>query len=88
MIRISPRSLILGAAGRALGGRALCWRTAVCGRNDDLGAAMLGSSLFGSLQEIRGTAVAVTQQNTGIPTSGEGKAENRWLYGLPQETEQ
>lgn len=83
MIRISPRSLILGAAGRALGGRALCWRKAVCGRTDDLGTAMLGSSLFSSLQEIGATAAVVTQQNTGIPTSGEGEAENRWVYGLP-----
>jgi len=49
---------------------------------------MLGSSLFSSLQEIRATAVVVKQQNTGIPTLGEGKAENRWAYGLPKEIKQ
>jgi hypothetical protein len=49
---------------------------------------MLGCSLFSSLQEIIATAVVVIQQNMGIPTSGEEKAENRWVYGLMYEIQQ
>jgi hypothetical protein len=52
--RTSPRSLILGAAGRALRGRALEGRRAVRGRmpvcgSADLGTGAVGTSLSGSL---------------------------------------
>jgi hypothetical protein len=66
--RTSPRSLILGAAGRALRGRALGGRRAVRGRmpvcgRADLGTGAVGTSLSGSLLEIRFTVVITNNKH-------------------------